>query len=253
TIARSLSDKFDKLNQYTKDMIRSADETGRAYDDGISSVSELNERNSESITANEDIESVIHQLNDRTIEIGAILDSISAISVQTNLLALNASIEAARAGEHGRGFAVVADEIRKLAEQSSNAAEQVKIIVSNIQKDGADSVKSMSELKQISEKQNAAVLKVISAFETIKKAYEMISANIGSIGQAVTGVNQDKEMIVSSIENISAVSEETAAASEEVTASMDQQTFAVDEVAKAAQDLNQISIQLSQEISKFKI
>jgi methyl-accepting chemotaxis protein len=253
TIARSLSDKFDQLNQYTKDMIRSADETGRAYDDGISSVTELNERNSESITANEDIESVIHQLNDRTIEIGAILDSISAISVQTNLLALNASIEAARAGEHGRGFAVVADEIRKLAEQSSNAAEQVKIIVSNIQKDGADSVKSMSELKQISEKQNAAVLKVISAFETIKKAYEMISANIGSIGQAVTGVNQDKEMIVSSIENISAVSEETAAASEEVTASMDQQTFAVDEVAKAAQDLNQISIQLSQEISKFKI
>ncbi len=253
TIARSLSDKFDRLNQYTTDMIRSADETGRAYEDGITSVSELSVRNSESISANEDIETVIHQLNDRTIEIGTILDAISAISVQTNLLALNASIEAARAGEHGRGFAVVADEIRKLAEQSSNAAEQVKVIVSNIQKDGADSVKSMGELKQISEKQNSAVVKVISAFETIKNAYEMISTNIGSIGQAVTGVNQDKEMIVSSIENISAVSEETAAASEEVTASMDQQTYAVDEVAKAAQNLNQISIQLNQEISKFKI
>ena len=252
-IAKSLSDKFDQLNHYTRDMILSAEKTETAYEEGIESVSDLSKRNTESITANESIESVIHQLNERTIEIGAILDSISAISVQTNLLALNASIEAARAGEHGRGFAVVAEEIRKLAEQSANAADQVKEIVSNIQKDGADSVKSMSELKLISEKQNNAVVKVIAAFETIKSAYQLISNNITSIGNAVSGVNEDKELIVSSIENISAVSEETAAASEEVTSSMDQQTYAVEEVARAAQDLNQISIKLSQEISNFKI
>ena len=181
------------------------------------------------------------------------MDSISAISVQTNLLALNASIEAARAGEHGRGFAVVAEEIRKLAEQSTVAADEVKRIVSNIQQDGSESVKSMSMLKNISEKQNEAVKKVIYAFETIKKAYEMISSNIGHIGDAVSGVNEDKERIVSSIENISAVSEETAAASEEVTSSMDQQSYAVEEVAKAAQHLNQISIRLGEEISKFRI
>jgi methyl-accepting chemotaxis protein len=249
-IAKSLSDKFERLNGYTGDMVKSAKNTGVAYDDGIQSVTELRERNGESIMANESIEGVILQLNDRTIEIGAILDSISAISVQTNLLALNASIEAARAGEHGRGFAVVADEIRKLAEQSSTAADEVKRIVSNIQQDGSESVKSMSTLKSISEKQNEAVRKVILAFETIKNAYDMISKNIDSIGHAVSGVN---ELIVSSIENISAVSEETAAASEEVTSSMDQQSYAVEEVAKAAQHLNQISIKLSEEISKFRI
>lgn len=252
-IAKSLSDKFTKLNGYTKDMIESAQNTGAAYAEGIKSVTELSERNAESIRANESIEGVILQLNDRTIEIGTILDSISAISVQTNLLALNASIEAARAGEHGRGFAVVAEEIRKLAEQSSVAADEVKRIVSNIQQDGSESVKSMSMLKNISEKQNEAVKKVIYAFETIKKAYEMISSNIGHIGDAVSGVNEDKERIVSSIENISAVSEETAAASEEVTSSMDQQSYAVEEVAKAAQHLNQISIRLGEEISKFRI
>lgn len=252
-IAKSLSDKFALLNGYTKDMIESAQNTGAAYAEGIESVTELSNRNMESISANESIEGVILQLNDRTIEIGTILDSISAISVQTNLLALNASIEAARAGEHGRGFAVVAEEIRKLAEQSSTAAEEVKRIVSNIQEDGSASVKSMSMMKQISEKQNEAVKKVIYAFETIKKAYEMISRNIDHIGKAVSGVNDDKERIVSSIENISAVSEETAAASEEVTSSMDQQSFAVEEVAKAAQHLNQISIRLGEEISKFRI
>ena len=252
-IAKSLSEKFEDLNRYTNDMVKSAQQTGEAYEDGVASVNELGQRNNESIKANNDIEQAILQLNERTIEIGTILDSISAISVQTNLLALNASIEAARAGEHGRGFAVVAEEIRKLAEQSAEAADQVKNIVLNIQEDGSKSVDSMTSLKAISTKQNEAVVKVISAFDTIKKAYELINLNIKSIGTSVESVNEDKERIVGSIENISAVSEETAAASEEVTASMDQQTFAVEEVARAAQELNQISLELNQEISKFKM
>lgn len=252
-IASELSSKFERLNTYTNNMINSAKQTEKAYDSGIESVSDLSHRNDESILANEGIESVIHQLNDRTLEIGAILNAISAISEQTNLLALNASIEAARAGEHGRGFAVVADEIRKLAEQSAKSAEQVRNIVTNIQQDGAASVKSMSVLKEISTKQNIAVADVIKSFETIKEAHTVISTDIQAIGDAVKGVNHDKELIVSSIENISAVSEETAAASQEVTASMEQQTFAVEEVSRAAQELNAISIQLNQEISKFKI
>jgi methyl-accepting chemotaxis protein len=252
-IAKSLSDRFNELNHYTKDMLGSAERTGTAYSEGVKSVKALEERNTESISANNSIEKVILQLNDRTLEIGAILDTISAISVQTNLLALNASIEAARAGEHGRGFAVVADEIRKLAEQSSKAAEEVKGIVLNIQKDGTESVNSMTTLKSISVKQDEAVKMVITAFETIRLAYEQISNNIQFIGKSVDGVNHDKDLIVVSIENISAVSEETAAASEEVTASMEQQTFAVEEVANAAQELNQISVHLNSEISKFKI
>lgn len=253
TIAKSLSEKFVKLNEYTDSMIDSAQKTGEAYGTGIKSVNDLDVKNTESMSANREIENVIRQLNERTIEIGTILDAISAISGQTNLLALNASIEAARAGEHGRGFAVVADEIRKLAEQSAEAADEVKRIVVNIQQDGSESVKSMSNLKAIAGEQNEAVKKVISAFETIKTAYELISTNIDQIGSAVVEVNQDKERIVSSIENISAVSEETVAASQEVTSSMDQQSFAVEEVARAAQELNQISIQLNQEISKFKL
>lgn len=252
-IARSLSDKFIKLNEYTDDMIVSAKSTTEAYEGGIDSVRDLSEKNEESIVANKAIEAVILQLNERTQEIGGILDSISAISVQTNLLALNASIEAARAGEHGRGFAVVAEEIRKLAEESAKAADQVKEIVLNIQQDGSKSVSSMTELKTISENQDKAVGDVIRAFETIKTAFVKITSSIDAIGQSVSEVNEDKENIVSSIENISAVSEETAAASEEVTASMDQQTFAVEEVAKSAQDLNMISVHLNEEITKFKI
>lgn len=252
-IAQSLSEKFNTLNLYTNNMIESAQNTGLAYRDGVESVNNLDNKNKESIKANEDIEKIILQLNERTKEIGGILDAISNISDQTNLLALNASIEAARAGEAGRGFSVVADEIRKLAEQSAKSADDVKRIVHNIQDDGSKSFESMVKLKEIGNEQEVAVEKVISSFETIKDAYEKISQNIDAIGNSVSEVKEDKEKIVSSIENISAVSEETAAASEEVSASMDQQTFAVEEVAKSAQELNEISHNLSDEIHRFKL
>lgn len=252
-VAQFLSEKFNTLNSYTNDMIDSAQSTGVAYRDGVESVNNLGDKNRESIKANEDIEKVILQLNERTKEIGGILDAISNISDQTNLLALNASIEAARAGEAGRGFSVVADEIRKLAEQSAKSADDVKRIVHNIQEDGSKSFHSMIKLKEIGIDQEVAVEKVIKSFETIKDAYERISQNIDAIGNAVSDVNEDKEKIVSSIENISAVSEETAAASEEVSASMDQQNFAVEEVAKSAQELNEIAHNLSDEIHRFKL
>ena len=252
-VARSLSEELNQLSDYTNDMVQSAIETSSAYTEGLGSVNILRERNLESITANNSIEEIIRQLNERTTEIGVILNSISNISEQTNLLALNASIEAARAGEHGRGFSVVAEEIRKLAEQSAASTNQVRNIVTNIQSDSANSVERMGSLKAISQKQNEAVLQVIDAFEVIKRSYDVISKNIDQISHSVVKVNEDKEQIVESIENISAVSEETAAASQEVTSSMEQQSYAIEEVAKAAQQLNQISVQLSQEVEQFKI
>lgn len=252
-VARSLSEELNQLSDYTNDMVQSAIETSSAYTEGLGSVTILRDRNLESITANNSIEEIIRQLNERTTEIGVILNSISNISEQTNLLALNASIEAARAGEHGRGFSVVAEEIRKLAEQSAASTNQVRNIITNIQSDSANSVERMGSLKAISQKQNEAVLQVIDAFEVIKRSYDVISKNIDQISHSVVKVNEDKEQIVESIENISAVSEETAAASQEVTSSMEQQSYAIEEVAKAAQQLNQISVQLSQEVEQFKI
>lgn len=251
--AKELDTKFVSLNANTQQMLGSAKEVMEANKNGFKTLEGLQVKTKLNQDANLKIEQVINELNEKTKHIGSILDTISAISVQTNLLALNASIEAARAGEHGRGFAVVAEEIRKLAEESARAADEVRDIVTNIQVDSEKTVDSMVAVKAISNEQNMAVGDVNNSFDTISKSIEEIASQINSIGDAVRLLNIDKDAITESIENISAVSEETAAASEEVTASMQQQTFAVEEVAKAAGRLNAIAIELNKEITRFKV
>ncbi|MCK8058123.1 MULTISPECIES: methyl-accepting chemotaxis protein [unclassified Fusibacter] len=252
-LAQSLSTKFEKLNTNVKDMMEQAKEVMSSNNLGFKTLDGLKAKTLMSTESNLKIEEVISSLNEKTTQIGGILDSISAISVQTNLLALNASIEAARAGEHGRGFAVVAEEIRKLAEESSRSADEVRVIVTNIQEDSVKSVKSMNEMKVISNEQTAAVADVAKSFDSISTSIDGIANQIDHISSYMVEVIHDKNNITSSILNISSVSEETAAASEEVTASMQQQSEAVEEVAKAAEILNEIAINLNNELSKFTI
>lgn len=252
-LANDLDAKFSALeesnsliNQGTHEVIEN-NKAGEMMIDKLQDSSAANNESSRKIDIS------ISELEKKSQEIGLITDTISSIADQTNLLALNASIEAARAGEHGRGFAVVAEEIRKLAEDSSNSAESIKSIITLIQNLSQSSVEAMEEFKSNSAVQNESVDEVQLAFKNISDSIYKISENIATSSGDIKNMIESKNKIITSISNISSVSEETAASSEEVSATIDQLSNTIDTVANSAGDLNELSINLTSEINKFKV
>ncbi|MCH4889830.1 methyl-accepting chemotaxis protein [Acidaminobacter sp. JC074] len=253
TLMVGLSEKLQVLNKDSEIMAGAADEVKEANKDGLTVMSTLKSQSTENAESISKIDTAIRMLESKTGEIGVILETITSIADQTNLLALNASIEAARAGEHGRGFAVVAEEIRKLAEGSSMAADNIRIIVKDLQTESHNTSEAMNEVLKVTKDQETAVVSVDQVFDKIHHSTEKITSIIDELVNFIQAVNQDKEEMVSAIEKISAVSEESAAASEEVTASVEEQSVSMSEVAKSAEILNQMADDLQLEIGKFKI
>jgi methyl-accepting chemotaxis protein len=174
----------------------------------------------------------IGALGEKSKEIGNIVDTINQISEQTNLLALNAAIEAARAGEAGRGFAVVADEVRKLAEESGNATQQISDLIKGIQTEIDSAVTSMQENTRQVEDGSKGVEEAMKAFETLP--------------QVISAVNQ-------SAEQVSSVAQENASGAEEVSASIEQVTSSMQQVTDGSQQMAEISNTLQSIVNQFKI
>ncbi len=251
--AAGLSESFEALSTSS---IAIADEThvaNTAGTEGRDAMHELQQKTDDNNHAIARIETAVTNLENQTNNISEFVDTIRSIAEQTNLLALNASIEAARAGEHGRGFAVVADEIRKLAEDSSTAAEEVRNIVTLILDENKNTNDIMVDVRARSSEQNGAVQRMGISFDKITASIDSITSRMNAFDSILERVTDDKEAIISAIESISSVSEETAAASEEVSASVQQQSSAVDEVARAAENLNMMADQLNSEIAKFTV
>ncbi len=148
-------------------------------------------------------------LGKQTEEISKIMNVIEDIADQTNLLALNAAIEAARAGEAGRGFAVVADEVRKLAEKTMNATQEVSQAITAIQAGARKNIQNMEEASRAVENATGLAGKSGEALAEIVKLVDAAADQVRSIATAAEEQSAASEEINRSIEEINRISSET--------------------------------------------
>lgn len=199
----------------------------------------------------------VEALYNEADKIKNIVTTVTEISERTNLLALNAAIEAARAGEHGKGFAVVSDEVRKLAEQSALASEEIKHLIENIIQSIHDITnKTKEEVVRINEDIQFADQSKHSfedVAQTTQNTYDSIQ-HIFVLAEQSAAVVKD---VNSLMDEVAASVEETVAFTEEVSASAEEQSAAMQETAELIGNMrdmaNHIDAKLYEFISKIKI
>lgn len=196
---------------------------------------------------------IIADLGVKSQEIGQIVDLITSIADQTNLLALNAAIEAARAGEQGRGFAVVAEEVRKLAEESGEAANRIAQLIWEIQNEADRAVKSMTDGTREVAKGSEVVNEAGRAFQEIIKAVNIVSQQIQEISAASQEMSASAEMAIRAIEETNQAANDNAQLAKRIGEIVEKQMVAVEEMDAAVSQVGQVIDDLEQSIAFFKI
>lgn len=196
---------------------------------------------------------VVETLGERSKEIGAIVETIAAISSQTNLLALNAAIEAARAGEQGRGFAVVAEEVRKLAEQSQEATEKIADLIGSIQKETEKAVATMQEGTQVVETGSQVVHESGSAFKELSEITIESAQQIKDISATMEQLAGHTEQIVSAMAKMNDSSKEIGVETQTAAAATEEQSASMEEIASASQTLEHLAQDMQSATLKFNV
>jgi methyl-accepting chemotaxis protein len=249
----NLSNQINHVYSNTHEIETIASNTEGITMKGIVLITDLNDKSKETADITQDVIQKVQEFEKHTANINGFIQVINEIASQTNLLSLNASIEAARAGESGRGFSVVADEMKKLAEQSMQAANQIQKIVKEIQVKTQSTVDTAKAAEEIVSSQTVALEHTVKVFDSINEHVKALVNNLNNISSGMKEIEGTKEDTLTAIESISAVSEQTAAASEEVSATALNQINAVQLFSEAALELEDDAKKLQEAIMVFKI
>lgn len=196
---------------------------------------------------------IVSGLGAKSLEIGQIVDLITNIADQTNLLALNAAIEAARAGEQGRGFAVVAEEVRKLAEESGDAAKRIAGLIAEIQTEADRAVHAMEKGTREVATGTSVVADAGKAFQQIINAVNQVNMQIQEMSAASQEMAASAETAMQAIEATNAAAVRNAEGAQNISQIAGEQKAGVDEMNASIDRLTSVITDLETAVSFFKI
>lgn len=245
--------KFKELKEKSGNLLSEAENTMLSGQEGVKSVKELEQQNSD-VERNVNLSyDRIKTLETHSMKIADIVNTINDISSETELLSLNASIEAARAGEHGKGFAVVAESIRKLAADSATATEHIERIIQELCGDIGLTVSNIEDVKKAVNNQVAAVQQVEDIFRGFSNLADQTSDSVNEIDELIAEMYKIDRSIVHAVTRIRDISQKAEDLSVEVTGSLDVELEDIRNVSERVEKLTMVSEEMEQEMTKFKL
>lgn len=253
TKTNNLSEKIKEVRARVEHTQALVDQTEKMIGQGTELVGVLEDKTRETSQITQKVGGSIGQLKEESETINEFAETISSISKQTNLLSLNASIEAARAGEAGRGFAVVAEEIRKLADDSRKAAEEIRAKVANIARHTEQTVEDAGYAQNIVAIQEDAVRQVIEVFGGMSGQITQLLAELRNIATDTEAADSERNDTLEAVESISAIIEETASGAMQVHDMAQHLQGSAGQLDQTTDALNNNMDGLKSEIAAFKV
>lgn len=251
--AEELGQSIENDQAHLKELNQATEKVSEVLEAGFKEMEHLSQKTEESNRASSEIHDVILRTNVSSDKIGQASNVIASIAEETNLLALNAAIEAARAGEAGKGFAVVAEEIRKLAEQSATSTNDINQVVQELQYNSKNAVETIEMMNAIILEQTDSVKNSKNSFMDIAQAIKTAEQSVEQINLSGQQMEEKKNKILDTIQNLSAIAEENSASTQQVMASIEEQSASVEEIANSSESLASLAENLQNIIRKFKI
>lgn len=243
---QEVASRADEASKTSEEAARAALLGEQATTEAIAKIAEVRQ-------AIETLAESVRVLGQRSARIGSIVDVITSIADQTNLLSLNAAIEAARAGESGRGFSVVAEEVRKLAEGSGKAAEQIGELIKEVQAETAKALKYMEVGSTEVVAGTDVVGRTADVLHEITEAVTRTTALAEDIASAMAEQSRRTVEVDRAMHDIAAVVEQNAASAQETAAAAEEQTACMEEISSSAQELADMSHRLEDSVHQFHI
>ena len=255
TASSSLDNIVNSVNNVAdlaKQTADKANEVGTTVTQGIEGIHVINQHMDRIETMVSTSANQVDTLGRRSEEIGQIVETIVNISGQTNLLALNAAIEAARAGEHGRGFAVVAEEIRKLAENSQEAAQHIAELIGTIQEETKQAVKAMHQGNEGVRQGSEAVKESMTGFSQVTGMVDNMVAQMGKVAEHIKQVSAQSDQVIEAATCVSQDSDKIAGETQQVSAASEEQSATMQELTNENLKLTDMAKRLQEQLKVFR-